>query len=41
LPSFDAALYNRARAELSKVAELTVPPRDAKAFAIRPRSVDH
>jgi hypothetical protein len=31
LPSFDAAFYNRARAELSKVAELTVPPRDAKA----------
>jgi len=32
LPSFDGAFYNRARAELSKVAELTVPPRDAKAF---------
>ena len=27
LPSFDAAFYDRARAELSKVAELTVPPR--------------
>ena len=34
LPSFDAAFYNRARAELSKVAELTVPPRDAKAFEV-------
>ena len=34
MPSFDAALYNRARAELSKVAELRVPPRDAKAFEV-------
>jgi len=34
LPSFDAAFYNRARAELSKVTELTVPPRDAKAFEL-------
>ena len=34
LPSFDAAFYNGARAELSKVAELTVPPRDAKAFEV-------
>src|ERR1700756_5571471 len=34
LPSFDAAFYNTARAELSKVAELTVPPRDAKAFEV-------
>jgi len=34
LPSFDAAFCNRARAELSKVAELTVPPRDAKAFEV-------
>src|SRR5215831_9488488 len=34
LPSFDAAFYNRARCELSKVAELTVPPRDAKAFEV-------
>ena len=32
LPSFDSAFYNGARAELSKVAELTVPPREAKAF---------
>src|SRR6201987_4752596 len=34
LPSFDAAFYNRTRAELSKVAELTVPPRDAKALEV-------
>jgi len=34
LPSFDAAFYDRTRAELSKVAELTVPPRDAKAFEV-------
>src|ERR1700730_11657781 len=30
----DAAFYNGARAELSKVAELTVPPRDATAFEV-------
>ena len=29
LPSFDAAFYNEVRAEVSKVAELTVPPREA------------
>jgi hypothetical protein len=34
LPSFDAGFYNRARAELCKIAELTVPPRDAKAFGV-------
>src|SRR5690348_12636715 len=34
LPSFDAAFYNRVRAELSKVAELTVPARDARAFEV-------
>jgi uncharacterized protein len=34
LPSFDAAFFERGRAELSKVAELTVPPRDAKAFEV-------
>jgi uncharacterized protein YcgI (DUF1989 family) len=34
LPSFNAAFYNRARAELSKVAELTVPPRDAREFEV-------
>jgi uncharacterized protein YcgI (DUF1989 family) len=33
--AFDAAFSNRARAELSEVAELTVPPRDAKAFEVR------
>src|SRR5262252_9198223 len=34
LPSFDAAFYNRARAEVSEVAELTVPPWEAKAFEV-------
>jgi len=34
LPSFDAAFYNQARAELSKVAELMVLPRDGKAFEV-------
>jgi hypothetical protein len=34
LPSFDAASYNRARAVASKVAELMVPPREAKAFEV-------
>jgi uncharacterized protein YcgI (DUF1989 family) len=34
LPSFDAAFYNGARAEVSKVAELTVPPREAKVFEV-------
>ena len=34
LPSFDAAFYNGARAEVSKVAELTVPPRETRAFEV-------
>ena len=34
LPSFNAAFYNRARAEASKVAELTVPPREGKALEV-------
>src|SRR5690348_9708649 len=34
LPSFNAEFYSGARAELSKVAELMVPPRDAKAFEV-------
>ena len=34
LPSFDAPLYNAARAELTKVSELVVPPRDARAFTV-------
>ena len=34
LPSFDAAFYNGARAEVFKVVELTVPPREAKAFEV-------
>src|SRR5215472_2722203 len=35
LPSFDAAFYNGARGDVSKVAEFTVPPREAKAFECR------
>jgi uncharacterized protein YcgI (DUF1989 family) len=34
LPTFDAAFYDGSRAEVSKVAELLVPPRDAKAFEV-------
>src|SRR2546421_5324151 len=34
LPPFDAAFYSRARAALSKVAELTVPARDGRAFEV-------
>ena len=34
LPWFDTAFYNRARAEVSKVSELMVPPREAKAFEV-------
>ena len=34
LPPFDARFYNGARAELSKVAELKVSARDARAFEV-------
>ena len=34
LPPFDAAFYNAARAELTQVSELIVPPRDARAFSV-------
>jgi uncharacterized protein len=34
LPPFNAAFYDRARAELTKVSEVTVPPRDARAFSV-------
>jgi uncharacterized protein YcgI (DUF1989 family) len=34
LPSFNAAFYNGARAELFKVAEITVAPREARAFEV-------
>ncbi|HVH77146.1 MAG TPA: DUF1989 domain-containing protein [Stellaceae bacterium] len=34
LPPFDAAFYERARSSLTKVQELVVPPRDAKAFTV-------
>ena len=34
LPRFDAAFYNAARSELTKIAEVIVPPRDARAFSV-------
>ena len=34
LPPFDAGFYNRARSELTKVSELTIPPRDGRAFTV-------
>ena len=34
LPKFDAAFYDGVRADLTKVSELTIPPRDAKAFEV-------
>jgi uncharacterized protein YcgI (DUF1989 family) len=34
LPPFDAAFYNAARSELTKVSEVMVPPRDARAFSV-------
>jgi len=34
LPSFDASFYNATRAEATKVSELIVPPREARAFSV-------
>ena len=34
LPSFSTAFYNEARAQLSKVADIMVPPREAKALEV-------
>ena len=34
LPPFDAAFYEAARSAATKVAELTVPPREARAFEV-------
>jgi uncharacterized protein YcgI (DUF1989 family) len=34
LPHFDAALYERARASMTKIDEVTVPPRDARCFKV-------
>jgi len=34
LPPFDAGLYTAARAELTLVSELLIPPRDARAFTV-------
>ncbi len=34
LPPFDAALYDAARSEATKLSELTIPPREATAFTV-------
>jgi uncharacterized protein YcgI (DUF1989 family) len=34
LPPYDAGLYAAARAAMTKVAEVTVPPREARAFSV-------
>lgn len=34
LPPFDAAFYDRARSGLAKLSDLTVPPREARAFEV-------
>ena len=34
LPPFDASLYEAARRGMEKIAELTIPPRDAKTFEV-------
>jgi len=34
MPPFDTAFYAAARAKLEKTSELTVPPRDARAFTV-------
>ncbi|HLI10522.1 MAG TPA: DUF1989 domain-containing protein [Alphaproteobacteria bacterium] len=34
LPPFDAAFYEAARAGMTKISELTVPPREARAFNV-------
>ena len=34
LPAFDAAFYETARGDLTKVSETVIPPRDARAFRV-------
>jgi uncharacterized protein YcgI (DUF1989 family) len=34
LPAYDDALYDKARADLTKIGELIVPPREARAFDV-------
>jgi uncharacterized protein len=34
LPAYDAAFYDNARADLTKVGEIIVPPREARAFDV-------
>ncbi|MGH7117696.1 MAG: urea carboxylase-associated family protein [Acetobacteraceae bacterium] len=34
LPPYDSAFYERARSAMTKISELTVPPRDGRAFSV-------
>ena len=34
LPPYDATFYDKARATMTKVGEVMVPPRDARAFEV-------
>ncbi|MGH6991559.1 MAG: DUF1989 domain-containing protein, partial [Stellaceae bacterium] len=34
LPPFDAAFYERARSNMTKISEHVIPPRDGKAFTV-------
>jgi len=34
LPPFDAAFYDRARTDVTKVSELVIPPREGRAFGV-------
>src|SRR5262245_27471020 len=34
MPPFDAAFYNGTRADLTKISEVIVPPRDGRAFSV-------
>ncbi len=34
LPQFDIAFYDAARSNVTKIAELVIPPRDARAFSV-------
>ena len=34
LPPFDARFYSAARAGMTKISEITIPPRDARAFTV-------
>ena len=34
LPAYDATLYDRAKGDMVKIAEMTIPPRDARTFEV-------